>query len=178
VGAAYRRGGFAIIADNRIGGNRIAQGGASLRIEGSSNIDTINLDVQRNLIMGGTPNSPAMEVLTAGPLLGPLVCNTLQQGSVGLSLRSTLPQAPGYNLQVRNNALIDNTPPIEPIYLDFGIGRGATSDLPLDMRENWWGEASGPYDPERNPQGRGDAAGVNVAFDNWLRARPECAPSR
>jgi len=178
VDAAYARGGFFIMADNRVGGNRMAAGASSVRVQGSSGIDIINLDIQRNLIMGGTPDSPALELYTAGALLGPVVCNTLQQGSVGLALRTSQPQVPGFNVQVRNNALIDNTPPIEPVYLEYGIGRGATSDIALDMRENWWGEASGPYHPELNPQGRGDAAGENIDFGGWLRGRPACTPAK
>jgi len=77
---------------------------------------------------------------------------------------------------VRDNATEKHTPPIIPEYLRYGIGRGATSEIALDMRSNWWGSALGPYEPDRHADGRGEAVGDNIEFAPWLTERPACAP--
>ena len=73
-------------------------------------------------------------------------------------------------LNVRDNATEKHTPPIIPVYLTYGIGRGATSEIALDMRNNWWGSSLGPYEPERHADGRGEAVGDNIEFAPWLTA--------
>ncbi|MEK9185626.1 MAG: hypothetical protein AAB863_02510, partial [Patescibacteria group bacterium] len=39
---------------------------------------------------------------------------------------------------------------------------------PVDARNNWWGDASGPQHPTLNPLGLGNAVSDNVLFDPWL----------
>ncbi|MDD3487494.1 MAG: alpha/beta hydrolase [Candidatus Moranbacteria bacterium] len=42
---------------------------------------------------------------------------------------------------------------------------------------NWWGDASGPYDPNDNPDGKGDAVQVKyVLYDPWLQSDPNTGP--
>lgn len=44
----------------------------------------------------------------------------------------------------------------------------------LDVRNNWWGDASGPYHAELNPQGHGDTlVGDSVTFIPWLTSPPD-----
>ncbi|MBP9074663.1 MAG: Ig-like domain-containing protein [Caldilineaceae bacterium] len=38
----------------------------------------------------------------------------------------------------------------------------------LDARNNWWGDASGPYHPTLNPSGLGDNVGDNITVYPWL----------
>jgi len=46
--------------------------------------------------------------------------------------------------------------------------------LILDVRNNWWGDASGPYHAELNPQGHGDTlVGDSVTFIPWLTSPPD-----
>jgi hypothetical protein len=177
VEIVYENGGTATLIGNRIGGNRMAFGSPNVRITNLSPNDTVILDVQRNLLVG--QDGPNLTLETNGLLQGSIVCNGLIGGSNGLSLRSTLPQAPGLpQLTIRDNAIEKHTPPIIPIYLQRGIGRGATSDVAIDMRGNWWGAAEGPYEPDRHADGRGDAPGDLVQFDPWLTERPPCAPAQ
>ncbi|MGQ9826383.1 MAG: right-handed parallel beta-helix repeat-containing protein [Roseiflexus sp.] len=177
VEIVYESGGTAILSGNRIGGNRMAFGSPNVRITNLSPNDTVILDVQRNLLVG--QDGPNLALETNGLLQGAIVCNSLIGGSNGLSLLSTLPQTPGLpQLMIRDNAIEKHTPPIIPIYLQRGIGRGATSDVAIDMRGNWWGAAEGPYEPDRHADGRGDAPGDLVQFDPWLTERPPCAPAQ
>ncbi len=172
--AVYTRGNFVTLVGNRIGGNRLSGGVANVSIVNQSSLDTLNLDIQGNLLRGGAIGN--LQFSTNGPLKGTIACNALVGGNQGLNLRTQTTQVPAPQLAIFNNLIDDHTPPIEPIYLDFGIGRGATSEVALDMRNNWWGAASGPYHPESNPQGRGDAVGVNISYEPWLTGAPSCVP--
>jgi hypothetical protein len=173
----FTGGGSIALTGNRIGGNRMAAGSPPVQITSQSPFDVVNLDIQRNLLVG--LDGPNLTFITNGQLQGAVLCNALIGGANGLSVRGTLPQVPGLSqLQVRDNAIEKHTPPILPIYLEFGIGRGATSEVALDMRGNWWESDTGPYEPDRHADGRGDAVGDNIEFQPWLTARPACAPSQ
>lgn len=172
--AVYTGGNFVTLKGNRVGGNRLSEGAPVVRVSSRSNLDVLNLDIQNNLFRDGTIGNLVLS--TNGPLLGTVACNTLTGGNLGFSLRTQTPQIPGFQLNVVNNSIDNHTPPIIPVYLEFGIGRGAASEVVLDMRNNWWGHPSGPYDPEFNQLGRGDAVGDNIAYEPWLTAPPACVP--
>lgn len=176
IEASYGGGGGVIMTNNRIGGNRMQAGSAPVRISNLSTFDTVNLELVGNLLVGG--EGPDLEISTNGPLRGSLSCNALIGGYNGLSIRSETPQVPGFTITVRDNAIEKHTPPIIPAYLEYGIGRGATSEIALDMRANWWGSPLGPYEPERHADGRGEAVGDNIEFGPWLTERPACAPKQ
>lgn len=190
--ASYASGNGVILTNNRIGGNRLlVRGTAPVRISNTTSTEIINLDLRGNLLVGdGGPDLLLVHeggytggldpraVAGPSPFLGTLTCNTLVGGTDGLSLRGEVAQAPLLPLAVNNNAIEKHTPPIIPVYLEYGIGRGATSEMALDMRNNWWGSPLGPYDPERHADGRGESVGDNIEFGPWLTERPACAPSQ
>lgn len=171
---SYDNGGSVTLINNRIGGNHMSAGAPPVQITNQSSSEIVKLDIQRNLLIG--QDGPDLTLSTNGPFQGGLSCNALLNGANGLSIRSQTLQIPGFNLSVHDNAIDDHTPPIIPIYLQYGIGRGATSEIALDMRNNWWGSPLGPYHPDLHGDGRGDAVGDNIAFDPWLKAWPACAP--
>jgi len=174
IEANYSAGGFVILTNNRIGGNRMQAGTSPVRISNASALDTVNLDIKGNLLVG--QEGPDLLLATNGPMVGGLSCNALLGGTNGLSVRSETPQVPGFALSLSDNATEMHTPPIIPEYLKYGIGRGATSEIALDMRHNWWGSPLGPYEPDRHADGRGEAVGDNIDFGPWLTERPACAP--
>jgi hypothetical protein len=190
--ATYENGGFVIMSGNRIGGNRMAPGAPPVQINNQSSTDAVVLDLQRNLLVGQDgpdlvlfqdgPFLGGLDVRLpdAGPFVGGMTCNALLSGANGLSIRSNTTQVPRLNLNVRDNAIEDHSPPIVPIYTQpyNGIGRGATSEIEIDMTNNWWDSPAGPYEPDRHADGRGDAVGDTIAFSPWLESRPECAPNR
>jgi parallel beta-helix repeat protein len=49
---------------------------------------------------------------------------------------------------------------------EFGLFSVAAEDL--DARFNWWGDPSGPYHPEKNPEGKGNKVSDGVEFSPWL----------
>ncbi|MEF3275757.1 MAG: hypothetical protein K6356_15415 [Chloroflexus sp.] len=177
---AYSRGNSVTLIGNRIGGNLLSVGAPMVRIANQSARDTLNLTIEGNLFRGGSAN---LQLTTNGLLQGTIVCNALIGDNLGLSLRSeTLQVKPDGTflmpLRVEQNLIEGHTPVIRPTYLTFGIGRGAASEVALDMRNNWWGHASGPYEPDANPQGTGEAVGSNITFAPWLTVPPACAPTR
>jgi nitrous oxidase accessory protein NosD len=66
------------------------------------------------------------------------------------------------NPKVNYNNIYSNT--------QYGVYRTAGGDLTgvLDACYNWWGDPTGPYHPELNPSGEGDAISDNVKFEPWL----------
>jgi len=54
--------------------------------------------------------------------------------------------------------------------MDYGAKNVNTGVL--DATENWWGDASGPYHPEKNPDGKGDDVSDGVKFDPCLEISP------
>ncbi|MFV9505712.1 MAG: hypothetical protein AB4911_14245 [Oscillochloridaceae bacterium umkhey_bin13] len=178
--ASYGRGNFITLSNNRFGGNRLADGAPQVRVSNRSTFETLNLTIDGNLIRGGAPN---LQLTTDGPLNGAVTCNSLIGDAQGFGLRTQTPQVapnglPPLALRVERNYIDEHVPPIIPVYLRFGLGRGATSEVLLDMRNNWWGDPSGPYEPDQNADGRGDSVGANIRFAPWLSEPPPCAPPR
>jgi hypothetical protein len=177
--ATYGRGNFITMRGNRFGGNRLSPGAPQVRVSNTSTFDTLNLTIEGNLLRGGTPN---LQLSTSGPLRGTVTCNALVGDGQGFSLRTQTPQVapngvPPMDLRIESNIMDEHIPPVIPVYLRYGLGRGATSEIMLDMRNNWWGEPTGPYEPDENADGRGDSVGENIIFAPWLTEPPPCAPA-
>lgn len=54
---------------------------------------------------------------------------------------------------------------------DFGVRN--LNSATVYARQNYWGDASGPYHATLNPTGAGDKVSDKVVFDPWLTALPE-----
>lgn len=163
-----------VIVNNRILNNGLVAGTALLRITNQSFERPARIEIEQNLLVGAA--GPNLALFTNAQLMGNVRCNTLIGGANGLSLRSDAPPNLSPMLNIRDNAIEAHEPPNNPFYRQFNIGKGATSDLPLTMTNNWWELPSGPYEPAANPEGRGEAVGPNIAFLPWLPERPVCAP--
>lgn len=49
-----------------------------------------------------------------------------------------------------------------------------TPNWTVSLADNWWGDASGPYDPVRNPLGQGDTLTQSaIQFEPWLTTPPD-----
>ena len=51
---------------------------------------------------------------------------------------------------------------------EFGV-YNETPEFEVDAENNWWGDGTGPYHPELNPNGLGDCVSDGVDFDPWLQ---------
>ena len=63
-------------------------------------------------------------------------------------------------------------------------GLRSISSTPIEARNNWWGDVSGPYHPDLNPDGQGNPVSGDVRFDPWLTSpvkiggdRPDLVPA-
>jgi len=73
--------------------------------------------------------------------------------------------------RAENNRLRANT-----IWGNLSLGIDATQlsmGQELDAMGNFWGDASGPFHPQKNPLGKGDRVTNGVQFDPWTGKRPE-----
>jgi hypothetical protein len=66
------------------------------------------------------------------------------------------------NVVVTYNSIAQN--------LNFGVFNNGSGIL--DARDNWWGDATGPYHQQLNPSGRGDNVSDFVNFQPWLEEQP------
>ncbi len=148
------------IVGNVIGGNGTPQGAPQLLITGEQ--EPGDFILENNTIVGEA--GPGAVVTSAAPLRGTIRCNAFNKGTIGLQLITSRPDASGFNLAIDTNAFA-------------GQSRfGATGSVSFNLVNNWWGDASGPLDAQRNPQGRGVPVGVTLQFQPWLTERPACAP--
>lgn len=161
---------------NRIDANQLSPGAPTVRITNRNASALVDFWIVGNYFKGD--RGPELDLTSNGQLQGNILCNSFLGGTNGIALHSeTAPPSLQLIVNVRANAIEQHQPAADNAILQrLGIGRGATSDLSLDMRENWWGNASGPYSPDRNAGGAGNAVGINVAFQPWLAARPACVP--
>ena len=72
------------------------------------------------------------------------------------------------NALIQNNSITDNS--------QYGVFQ-ANSNLTADVRNNWWGDASGPQHTS-NTGGLGNAVSNGVEFDPWLTSAPEEEPEQ
>ena len=167
IDASIDAGGSITIENSRIGPNTQVDGTSALAILAPNPQSTINLHLSGSIF---TSSSGANLLLnSAAPVNGSVQCNAFVDGTIGVQIRSSLPQVPGIGFALRNNA-------IERHSAKYSTARGMTSDVAVDAKENWWNSASGPYDPLRYRAGRGESVGTTVVADKWLTVRPVCAP--
>jgi hypothetical protein len=165
-----------VLNDNRIIHNKLSNGSVPVQVTNDRAVDSsIVLDIQRNLLIG--QDGPDLTLVANGLLQGNITCNALVGGANGLSVHSNQPQTFYTLLNIRDNAIELHNPPLDPFYRQNNIGRGATSEIPLKMDANWWGNPLGPYVADRHADGRGDAVGALISFDAWHTTRPACAPT-
>jgi len=170
IQVSYMSDNLVSLSNNRVTQNKLTPGSAAVQIVASNAIEGIQIEVKGNLL--SNVKGPDLEVFANAILKGNVVCNTFSGGSPGLSLLSDAPFNFDPGLNVGANAIEGQSPPIIPFYIEHGIGRGATSSLPLNMTNNWWNDALGPYEPSSNPYGRGEAVGPNITYRPWLETRP------
>ena len=61
-----------------------------------------------------------------------------------------------------NNDIVNNTV--------YGIDASSNNGVTVKAENNWWGDPTGPYNFDDNPDGEGDSASVDVDFTPWLTA--------
>ena len=80
--------------------------------------------------------------------------NTISENRIGIKLKSS-----SQSDRIHHNNIFNNTV--------YGIEASDNID-PIKASYNWWGDASGPYHPSENTDGKRDAVTDNVIFSPWL----------
>ena len=81
--------------------------------------------------------------------------NTISENVVGIYLRASSRDNTAHYNNIYNNT-------------DCGINANYNEGYKVDATHNWWGDNSGPYHLEDNPEGEGDNITDYVLFDPWL----------
>ena len=79
--------------------------------------------------------------------------NIIANNNIGLAGRNI------GNASIHGNSIVDN--------IIYGA-LNTVIDEPLDLRNNWWGDRSGPHHPVLNPTGEGNEVSDGVLFDPVL----------
>lgn len=140
--------------------NTATDGASGVTVSAASPDVTIN--VEGNALRGTSGTNLRAQFNQS--LNANFTCNTFSGGAIGLQIKSTDPTLDGSRLIIKDNNFLTHK------------SYGATGDVGLDVRNNWWGDASGPYHPQQNGKGTGDAVGINLTFSPWLTNRSTCAP--
>ncbi len=117
----------------------------------------------------------------------PATSYTLFERNVFLSCTTDFPpkSIAIYNaVRMDRNHVADNGPPIrtaiqtffsgsfvgrQNIFVGNGNALVNSGTAEIDARFNWWGDSTGPYHPQLNPDGLGDQVGNNILFEPWTR---------
>ncbi|MEI6835773.1 MAG: fibronectin type III domain-containing protein [Candidatus Falkowbacteria bacterium] len=76
---------------------------------------------------------------------------------------------PAYNLIINGNRIYGNTNPKSALHLE-GVATG------LNAQNNWWGDATGPFEEAGNPNARGDQITIDEN-SHFILYRPFCVTS-
>lgn len=79
--------------------------------------------------------------------------NKVERNRIGILIEEI-----SQNDTIKQNNIAGNT--------EYGMRNETTAVI--DATENWWGNPTGPYNPVRNPGGRGDGVSDNINFEPWL----------
>jgi hypothetical protein len=176
---------FALAGPNDIGAISIGGFGTSgfVQLTASGNvihlvgaIDGIKINqavsgtLDTNIVMGNTTagtNGIAVAIGSTVPTSLLISSNRVTAYDTGLSVTNAVPpggSAP-QKLIAQNNCILNNAT----------FGANNTTALTPDATNNWWGAASGPFNPVSNPGGAGNAVSSGIAFIPFLAApSPTC----
>lgn len=103
---------------------------------------------------------------------------TITDSTVGLRIiRESSPVLTGFQLRnnhigVRSDSAYPNISESE-IYSNLNFGaQNLTPPRALTATGNWWGDATGPFDPLDNPGGQGDSVTAGVLYGQFLTSLP------
>ncbi len=182
----------------RINGQAISMNGGSLNIsnsnfsdiyagEGSAAMEITYSAVNISSTKMSNIYGAAINVLDGGNFS---VSNTsISSSTEGIEINDNVAGMMNYNPIVVNNISSSTISGIDDDAIDISgtnmnissssltdIGQYAVwnaSSSPMTIAENnYWGDLSGPYNPNTNPNGLGSAVSDNVDFSNWLGSDP------
>ncbi len=92
----------------------------------------------------------------------------------------TVAGGPAPMLVVHNTSIHDSVEAIgdysftpRPVAVRVDLVAGADPREAIDLRYNWWGDPSGPYHSQLNPEGKGAAVQARARLHPWLEEPPK-----
>jgi uncharacterized repeat protein (TIGR02543 family) len=79
----------------------------------------------------------------------------------------------GFELDQEDSSTLNATAHFNTITnnVNYGMETDKPAASPVDATCNWWGDASGPYNPTTNPSSLGNSVSDNVTYAGWARAQ-------
>ncbi|MBN1558873.1 right-handed parallel beta-helix repeat-containing protein [candidate division KSB1 bacterium] len=154
-----------ILNDNNIHDN--AQGAAWIQDEDKEHGSSVTVTGGGNSLLDNGDLGYYIYTTGDGDITVNLTGETIVGHDIGVKAEdaATGSSNSSYNLTIEHSSVCSNSV------------KGAESDGPmLNMKNNWWGAASGPYDNKslpgtpnyNNPTGAGNAVSSYVEYDSWL----------
>ena len=94
--------------------------------------------------------------------------NALVQGNKISNLVDHKTPSDAVAVQVEDNLAAGTVNIDQNCFSGVKVGVQNMTGILVDADNNWWGDASGPYNAATNPGGSGAAATVNVDFNPWI----------
>lgn len=115
-----------------------------------------NITIEDNLIYNctGTTTAPAAGITIQNEGTNNITNNQIMDNIYGVNIVET---AIVSTTTINNNEIKGNT--------EYGILNNTTGHV--DAIKNWWGDESGPYNTNTNPEGLGDEVSDNVLYYHW-----------
>ncbi len=153
-----------------------------VRIERSATVNASKVDIR----YAGALDSAALHLRGFSPALSPVTLSYFQIGDSIIGMRlvdGASPRLEG-NSFVRNGTALDADGNSAPTITGSQFVQSGTQAIlnrtPMTIIQavgNWWGHATGPWDPLANPQGQGDRVSTGVNYRPWLTAPQLINPS-
>ncbi len=131
---------------------------------------TVSGLLHRNAITGASDvgsNGIAVAIGSSQSTTLQIASNRVTTFATGLSVANAMPPggAAAQAVAAHNNCIFNNAT----------FGANNTTAITVDAVNNWWGAASGPFNPVSNPGGTGNAVSNGVTFLPFLAApSPTC----
>ncbi len=114
------------------------------------------LTVEKNRVSGTQYGLYFDTLLYQAPGDATIRYNTLEDNVEGMIVNSYDPDE-GSSIIIEDNNFVGNS--------DFGLEN--EDYVTLNAQGNWWGDDSGPYHPDTNPNGQGNEVSDFVDYGNW-----------
>lgn len=111
--------------------------------------------ITRNTVHGNSDRG----IFIRGSQSNTLNDNSIMQNPMGIVLNSYLSTHSSGNL-INGNVICDNQ--------ESGMDASVNGDVTVDATDNFWGHATGPFNQDSNPGGKGDNVTDFIDFDPWV----------
>ena len=155
--AIHLYGGNVVFSNNQVVQGKIQIGGGYY--------DSADVTLENDLIIGAWPDEYiySMGIDIKGGSTVKINSSTIMKHGTGIFINGE--EGEQTDVTVRNSCIAGNK---RGLVLS-GSYAGPIPDTAVDVKSNWWGHATGPKNPDSNPDGQGnDCVWEGIDFEPWL----------